>query len=325
MVPNLVVHADWGSNPKKCWLARAYLQQNGDYLAQAPELVGEAETLLQRLHSQAGAEGCVLLGFDFPIGLPHNYAAQAGIDNFLTVLPQLGQGKWRHFYQVAERPDEISLTRPFYPKRPGGTRQRHLLDGLNVESIHDLRRLCELPQPHRRAAAPLFWTLGGQQVGKAAINGWQTAIVPGLRTNQFSVSIWPFSGALFELFRPGELVIAETYPGECYHHLGVTFSPSRPGRKSGKRIQQDRRANASVLDRWAMKHKVQLTSELQAVINDGFGPKPAGEDPFDAVVGLFGMLGVVLNYRTEGTPDDDRIRQVEGWILGQQQVETSDR
>jgi hypothetical protein len=59
----------------------------------------------------AGPGGCVLLGFDFPIGLPLAYAQRAGISSFRGVLPQLGSGAWGRFYEVAERPEEIGPAR----------------------------------------------------------------------------------------------------------------------------------------------------------------------------------------------------------------------
>jgi hypothetical protein len=51
-------------------------------------------------------------------------------------------------------------------------------------------------------------------------------------------------------------------------------------------------------------------------IEDGFGPG-GGDDRFDAAVGLFGMLNVVLGRRPSGEPDDPVVRRIEGWILGQ--------
>jgi hypothetical protein len=42
-----------------------------------------------------------------------------------------------------------------------------------------------------------------------------------------------------------------------------------------------------------------------------------GDDAFDAVVGLFGMLEVVLGRREPGESKGEQIRDVEGWILGQ--------
>jgi len=47
-------------------------------------------------------------------------------------------------------------------------------------------------------------------------------------------------------------------------------------------------------------------------MQDGF----QGEDPFDAVAGLFGTLEVSLGRRSSGEPNDPCIRDVEGWILG---------
>jgi hypothetical protein len=333
MQPTLVVHADWGSAPNKRWMARATLAGDGCYAAHAPEPVGEPGTLIRRLLADAGPSGCILLGFDFPIGLPARYASQVGVHYFLDLLPELGQGKWTDFYAVAERPDQISLSRPFYPLRSGlkgQTRLRHLLDGLGLESADDLRRQCERARPGRRAACPLFWTVGGQQVGKAAICGWKEVLGPALRSGA-DVAIWPFAGSLDKLYRPGRVVIAETYPAEFYTHLGMSLkraapvarpkdkveAQSRLPLRSGKRVQRDRVANAPVLLAWAKQARVRLSSTLRTEIREGFGASGDGEDHFDAAVGLMGMLNVVLERRPPGDPGDERIRKIEGWILGQ--------
>jgi hypothetical protein len=299
-------------------MARAVLQKNGRYLAHQPEPVGKLGDLLQRLLQAVGSDDSAFLGFDFPIGLPVRYAKRAGIEDFLAVLPQLGQGAWASFYEVAERSDQISLRRPFYPKRPGGTKQRHLLDGLGMALVNDLRRRCERARPDRRAAAPLFWTLGAQQVGKAAIIGWRDVLGPGLRNTALNLSIWPFAGLLFELFQPASVLVAETYPTEFYTHLKVKFPRSRAGRRSGKRVQADRAANAEVLEVWADRVGVALSIVLRAALREGFGDSGDGEDRFDAVIGLFGMLNVALGHRLPGEPEHDDIRKVEGWILGQE-------
>ena len=59
---------------------------------------------------------------------------------------------------------------------------------------------------------------------------------------------------------------------------------------------------------------LELQPELVAAIQRGF---PEGDDAFDAVVGLFGMVEVVTGKRQSGEPKEDRIRNLEGWILGQ--------
>ena len=52
------------------------------------------------------------------------------------------------------------------------------------------------------------------------------------------------------------------------------------------------------------------------------GSEPGADDPFDAVVGLFGLLNVVRGARASGEPDDPVVRRIEGWILGLDAAET---
>jgi hypothetical protein len=311
----LVAHADWSVAPAKRWLALAALEA-GAYRAQPPQPVGDPQTLLSRLRAQAGPDGAVLLGVDLPIGLPLAHARQAGVEDFVAWLPRLGQGVWRDFYRVAESHEEISLHRPFYPYRPGGTKQAHLLQALNVATVDDLRRRCDKAQSGgRQAAAALFWTMGAQQVGKAAISGWRDLLAPGLARGE--IHLWPFQGALAELLQPRHTVVAETYPAECYRHIGVSFSAPRQGARSGKRVQEERARNREALLQWANTAGVDLAPQLRAEIADGFGDSRNGEDRFDAVVGLFGLLNIVLGRWPAGDPTDPAIRRVEGWILGQ--------
>ena len=153
-------------------------------------------------------------------------------------------------------------------------------------------------------------------MGKAAITGWRDLLAPAL-TAEPPAAVWPFSGQLEDLLRPGRLVLAECYPGEYYHHLGVSFSIPRRGTRSGKRVQEEHRHNAGALRSWAEQNGVALSEALRAGILDGFGPAPGGEDAFDALIGLFGMLNVVLANRPPGEPEDEEIRRLEGGILGQ--------
>lgn len=285
--------------------------------------MGDPLTLLSRLRAQAGPDSAVLLGVDFPLGLPLAYAERAGVDDFAALLPQLGQGEWRDFYRVAEQPAEISLRRPFYPLRPGGARQSHLVQALGLPTAAALRRRCDRQQPHRPAAAPLFWTIGAQQVGKAAISGWRDLLGPGLARGD--LALWPFDGPLADLMPSGRIVVAETYPAECYRHLGVRFSQPRAGALSGKRVQGARAAQAQTLLDWACQTGVDIDPALRVAIEDGFGATVDGEDRFDAVVGLFGLLNIVLGRRPSGDPTDPAIGRIEGWILGQIENKEDDR
>ena len=278
------------------------------YVAHAPEPVGDPSTLLDRLDGLA-RRGPVLVGFDLPIGLPAAYAERAGVESLVEWLPQLGSGEWAEFFSVAERPDQITTRRPFYPQRPGGTAMRHLLQGLGVDNSNDLLRLCDRGYPGRPAAAPLFWTIGPRQVGKAAISGWRDLLIPALRSHDPEVAIWPFDGELHKLLEARSVILVETYPAEFYRHLGIKLG--------SKRNPEDRRANAPLLLEWAYELETDPTSEMRALMRDGFGSAPDGEDPFDAAVGLVGMLNVVLGHRAPGEPPDAITHEVEGWMLGQ--------
>ena len=311
--PDIVAHADWGKDAPKRSIALATRDPGGRFLAGAPSVVEDARRLLPTFRHQS--PGAVLIGFDFPIGLPLSYATRAGVKHFRDWLAALPDDDL--FYHPAARPDEISLARPFYPERPGGTKQAHLTHALGVPDMSHLLRRCERGHPGRGPASPLFWTMGAKQVGKAAISGWREVLAPALRDPALDVALWPFDGSLEELLASGRIVCAETYPGEFYAHLRVTFPAGLKGEKHGKRVQADRAGNAESLLGWAESAGVEVTPELERGIRDGFGPDAGGADPFDAVVGLFGMLNVVLGRRPSGEPDLESVRSVEGWILGQ--------
>ena len=312
VLPNLVVHADWSTSPGKRWCAIASLESDGRYGVDAPEPVGEVSTYFTRLLGRAGPDAVVLSGFDFPIGLPKSYAHNARLTRFPAALSRFGRGRWIDFYRPADTPSAISVTRPFYPTSPRlGTSPQHLVEGLHMRGVDELYRRCDV-HPDRARAAALFWLVGGKQVGKAAITGWRDLLAPALAKKGMPVSIWPFDGCLAELLaRPG-VIVAETYPAESYRHLHLAIR----GSKRSKRRQSDRAEDASPINDWVRTNRVHLTDRLHGEIADGFGDGTDGEDRFDAVVGLCGMLDVVLGNSPSGEPDDATTR-IEGWILGQ--------
>jgi len=315
VTPAVIAHADWGVDPKKRWFATAKLDASGVYHVRAPSLVGPANTLLRRIAEERDTRGSALVGFDFPIGLPLAYADAAGIDSFPQLLPKLGWGEWRDFYRVAETHDEISLHRPFYPQRPGGTAQAHLYEGLGFDGMDTLLRGSDRATNDRRAACSIFWTLGGNQVGKGAITGWRDVLGPAIRERTIPIALWPFAGPLDELIAEPQVVITETYPAEFYGHLGIAL----PG---SKRDRSARQAVAAAFDAWLKRvgvaGRVRLGLDAEASIASGFGDRADGEDQFDAFVGLVGMLNIVLGCRSAGESEmESRQRAVEGWILGQ--------
>lgn len=303
-LPKVVSHADWGTSPPKRWTAKAVCE-NGRYTAHPPILVGDHHTLISRARADVADTGSVLFGFDFPIGIPAPYAASIGVTDFREFLIELGTEEWARFYSVCAKASEITKYCPFYPFRPGGTSHEHLLSALGMNGINDLRRQCELKTAERNAACPLFWTLGANQVGKGAIVGWRDVIVPAL--DDPTVKLWPFDGVLGDLLLPGNLVVAETYPAEsCRWFLG------RPLKGKGK--LKVRKVASTALIQWAQSRGVRLLPDLAQAIEQGF---PEGDDAFDAVIGLFGMLEVVLGHRATGEPSDAATIAMEGWILGQ--------
>ena len=197
--------------------------------------------------------------------------------------------------------------------RPGGTSQQHLTEALSVESMTDLLRRCDRKSETRGAASSVFWTLGGKQVGKAAIIGWRKVLAPALADGDVDVAVWPFDGNLHDLVTQHRVTLAETYPAEACLHLGMT----PPGSRWSKTSQEGRQSQAPHLLDWTRRRSVELTPELCAQIESGFGPSRDAEDPFDALVGLLSMLEVVMGHRPDGAPDDPSVRKLEGWILGQ--------
>ena len=87
------------------------------------------------------------------------------------------------------------------------------------------------------------WFAGGALVGKGAIVGWRDVLAPVLRNDE-RVKLWPFDGSLDDLLIPGRIVVAETYPSECYGWFS-----SEPLRGKGK--LEVRKAVGSHLIKWA--------------------------------------------------------------------------
>jgi hypothetical protein len=308
----LVAHADWGVDPRKRWMAVARGEIGSGWVAAPARLFPSNELLRGSVGAHAGEQ--VLVGFDFPIGLPRAFAERAGVERFVDALPLFGSGAWSSFFDVADDAADVSLHRPFYPRTAqvkGAKRQIHLTEALGL-AMDQLRRRCEQRQPERSAACSLFWTVGGNQVGKGALTGWR--LLQGQPRGE--LRMWPFDGTLAELCGSGATIVAETYPAEFYGHLGLP-------RVVGKRKQASRAAQATVLHRAAQQLGVRFERALAEQIDTGFGPRGEGEDAFDAVVGMLGMINVLEGHRPPGEPaDDPSIRTVEGWILGQRAIPT---
>ncbi len=279
-LPALVALADWSVHPDKRFVARARLSR-GEYRLSAPQKVGDPVSFIARLREET--EGApVLAGFDFPIGLPAGWTP-----DFRSFL----QSDLADFCRPAALPCEISRRRPFYPARCGA-RGEHTRDHLKTALGTGGKRECD----QLAGAEALFWLVGPRQVGKAAIHGWMHVLRPALER----IFLWPFDGTVAEGLESGRVVVVEAYPRLCARILGLQVRNKR---------DSDSRREASA----ALAHH-SMDPALKRMLASGFGPHAAGEDAFDAVIGLCGILRVLATQSDIEPPD--RARRCEGWIFG---------
>ncbi|WP_460253379.1 hypothetical protein [Acidiphilium sp. MT5] len=320
--PILAAHADWSVNPAKRVITHALRQAGrqtgrqagrhaGRWMVDAPEPVGPPGDLLARLLRRA-AGAPVAFGVDFPLGLPRAYAARAGITDFPTWLRGLPPDA--PLFRVCDRLDELSLARPFYPRASvtGAGHQAALAHALGLAGPQDLRRAADHPTARRPGGAPLFWTLGANQCGKAALSGWRDCLLPAFAA-QTKLRLWPFEGEFRALLQPAQIVIAETYPAEALVQLGLTL-------RGSKRNQADRQALAPDLLRSLAQLQAEPSPALHHAISSGFGPSPTGEDQFDSLLGVLNVIAVINgapDRPPDHSPPSSLSDPVEGWVLGQ--------
>jgi hypothetical protein len=313
MAPHLaftrLLHSDWSVDSKKRWTAVAVRTESGWYVERVEPTLPGAEfldCLFDETHQ-------TLAGFDFAIGLPSFYIdwASAFFDkySFPDMLATLAEERGPSFFSAAARADDISLTRPFYPHRAlAGVRREHIVIRLGCTRFDQLLRQCDKATVHRGAASPLFWTLGPKQVGKAALSGWREVIVPA---RQRRARLWPFDGALASS-ASHFLTIAETYPAESYRHAGINLHSGM-----SKRNQGHRRKALAGMSGWCSAKKIVLSKAVGEAVENGFGARKSGEDPFDAFAGLIAMIEVAEGRRQPSPDSNVSIQGREGWILGQ--------
>lgn len=99
-LPSLVIAADWSTDEKKRWMVRAERVDPHVYFVYPPEPVGDCTTLISRLRSQVREGESLLIGFDFPIGLPAAYAKAVGVTSFRKAMSQFGRDQWKRFQHV---------------------------------------------------------------------------------------------------------------------------------------------------------------------------------------------------------------------------------
>ena len=135
----------------------------------------------------------------------------------------------------------------------------------------------------------MFWTLGANQSGKAAIAAWRDMLLPALALGEH-LRLWPFEGAFRALLAPGMVAMAETYPAEALRHLGIKL-------RGSKRRQADRAAVAEPLLAAMARLDVRPEPTLEEAVIKGLGADPAGEDRFDCLLGVLCVINVLVGLR----------------------------
>jgi len=273
--------------------------------AETPRLVGDTDELLPDLLKEGVPAA---LGLDLPLGVPRAWAAGRSEADFPALLRALPHDPG--FFEVSATLATACAARPFYPARglKGMTRDSHA-SAIGLASARELSRHCDRATATRPAGAPVFWTLGANQSGKAAIAAWRDWLAPALAAGA-PASLWPFEGRLHALLSRGRVTIAEVYPAEALRQLGLRLAGS-------KRAQTPRIGLAPALRDAMARLRVAPSAALSAAITDGFGSDAAGEDRLDCVLGLLCLVAALDGARPDHVPDDPWIHRWEGWVLGQ--------
>jgi hypothetical protein len=287
-LPAELLAIDWGSTPAKRQMCRAVLR-GSRYVVSPPRPVDDVATL------EPGPG--TLTAFDCPIGVSQEYAVMAHLGSFRAALQMFGRGRFRYFYEPAERAADIATERPFYPGRGvKGTTRDDLRKVLGNAAFAP--RVCD----RLAGAGPIFWLVGPRQVGRSAAFIWRDLITPRLDR----VALWPFDGPLAELVGAGRPVIAEMYPAFLLRSLGGAVArKSEPAARAA--------CGRALLSRVGADARLDLDA-VRALLHDGFGTSRAGEDPFDATIACIGLARLLLDGAVPEPPETARV--VEGWILG---------
>jgi len=300
----IAAHADWSMDPRKRWVAVARRAGAG-WRMEAPRPVGDPAGLAAGLLAEGGP---AVLGLDLPLGVPRGFAAGRPEPGFVPFLA--GRAGDARFFTVNPGLEGVGPEAPFYPARgvKGMTRAAHAA-ALGLDGAAALNRWCDRATLTRPAGAPVFWTLGANQSGKAAITAWRDWLAPALAAGA-PFDLWPFAGPLHGLLRRGRLALAEVYPAEALRQLGLRLAGS-------KRAEAPRRALAEALLDCMAALRVTPDPALAAMVRAGFGADAAGEDRLDCTLGLLCLIAVLDGVRPDTIPDDAMVRAWEGWVLGQ--------
>lgn len=89
----VVAHCYWSVDRKKRWMCVAERRGTG-WIISAPEPVRDTADLIPRLRRRCETDGALVMGFDFPIGLPVAYGRASGLADFRAALRAFGSAPY---------------------------------------------------------------------------------------------------------------------------------------------------------------------------------------------------------------------------------------
>lgn len=263
------------------------------------EILARAEHLSSRTS--------VLVAFDVPFGVPHDYflSAKAALgleatDNFVDFL--LSVSRTPSFFEATYSPDHWKLEQPFFAVPAGEGSLAGFRNAAGAKGVELFRRIDRVTK-----AKSLFITSGiPGSVGSAATSLWQE--IAKLRNGGRKFRIWPFEGDLDILLRNDPITLAEVYPRAAYSTALLDGSATeRPQLALAKTDANVRRVAIETLvnSSWVGLHEVRIY-DLDEARNS--------EDDFDACV----TTAALLRCQIEQLPlySHEFFDRIEGGILG---------
>ncbi|KAA1262590.1 hypothetical protein LF1_51570 [Rubripirellula obstinata] len=236
-----------------------------------------------------GDDEAILIAADLPIGIPvepSDVYASSDPPTFLGWLDGIADrcrdNAWRES-MIAKGVANRSPDQPFVSLGKGD--QRGGWDG---------KRQCDLAA---KAESIYCVDHGPKQVGKSALQFWWDVMMPIRAAYPGQTAVWPMEDT-----QSASVIFAECYPALCQR---MVFG--------GNVSKRNALAVATSLNRLSADPDTRSMAKTETWIHAA-----SSEDEFDMFVTALAIARMVASGRDLlAHPDDEAIRNLEGWILGQ--------
>jgi hypothetical protein len=302
---NYLLCADWSKEQKGRALFCANVLKREVFRVEAARLT--VDFALEKARDLT-TSGNVLLSFDVPLGLPQSFLSAIrkalgweGASDFIEFLPIAARTPT--FFVSGRDASDWSLEKPFFVVPSGGGGKKEFEVEAERAGVQLQRKI-----ERRTNGNSVFITSGiPGSVGSGAIDVWRG--LASLLPRERDFKVWPFEGALPDLFASARIVVAENYPRAIYAAaLSDLPSAQRPRLRISKTMAETRKAAVECLTSrsWINQHCVALNDICAAL---------ADENSFDALLTAAGLLRVLLDGEPLFSSDfEDPV--AEGGILG---------